>query len=68
MKQIKSGLDLNNFEVIDLILKKYPVVFMKDKRPESKLKWCIQYKGSGHYFETYNELLDYYNQNLRRKH
>lgn len=60
MKYLWKGLDLENFEVIKIILEKYPVIFMKDKRPHSKMKWCIEYKGNGHYFETYEDLLNYW--------
>lgn len=60
MKYLWKGLDLENFEVIKIIPQTHPVIFMKDTRPHSKLKWCIEHKGNGHYFETYEDLLSYW--------
>lgn len=60
MKYLWDGLDLKNFEFIKIIPRRNAIIFMKDKCPESKMKWCIEHKGNGHYFETYEDLLNYW--------
>lgn len=56
-----KNLDLENFEVFHTISlgDSHPVVVMRDKRSEAKAPWCIQYRGSGYYFQTLNEVIHY---------
>ena len=60
-KHLLKNLDLENFEVIRIISQEdiYPVIVTRDKRPDSKAHWCIQYRGSGYYFQTLKEVTDY---------
>lgn len=60
-KHLRKNLDLENFEVFHIIPlgDSYPVVVMRDKRSDAKAHWCIQYQGSGYYFQTLNEVIHY---------
>jgi hypothetical protein len=60
-KHLKKSLDLNNFDVIRIISlgKLHPAVVMRDKRPDAKAYWCIQYRGSGYYFQRLKEVTHY---------
>lgn len=57
-----EGLDLKNFEVIGIHpqTQDRAVIIMYDKRADSKKRWCLQFRGSGRYFETAEEALDYF--------
>jgi hypothetical protein len=54
-------LDYKNFEVIDIVPqdKEFAVTVMHDRRTDAHKPWCIQYRGSGRYFFTREELDDY---------
>ena len=47
-----------HFEVTDIIPQdsKFAVIIMHDKRTDAYKPWCVQYRGSGHYFFTRAEL------------
>lgn len=58
---LRKSLNLVSFEVIRVILLDdlNPVVVMRDKRAGSKRRWCVQYCGSGHYYQTLKAANDY---------
>ena len=61
MRYLWRGLDLVNFEVIQILPlnKRFAVIVMRDKRPNAFKRWCTEYAGSGHYFDTFEELQAY---------
>ena len=56
-----KGLDLKRYSVVRIVPqdKEHAVIIMfsNDKNDPH---WCLQYKGNGHYFDTFRQLLDYY--------
>jgi hypothetical protein len=56
-----NGLDLDRYEVVDIIPKdaKNAVIIMRHRDPDDR-HWCIEYLGSGHYFDTWDEMIAYY--------
>lgn len=56
-----DGLNLNRYEVIRIIpqSRDHAVIVMRC-RDEGDHHWCLQYKGNGHYFDTAQQLMDYY--------
>jgi hypothetical protein len=56
-----NGLDLDRYEVVDIIPKdaKNAVIIMRHLDPDDR-HWCIEYLGSGHYFDTWDEMVAYY--------
>ena len=59
--RLKRGIDLENFEVKRIISKttKIPVFIMKDSRADAFNPWCVQYRGTVHYYRTEEEAYDY---------
>ena len=56
-----KGLDLQRYSVVRIVpqSKEHAVIIMYSNEP-SDLRWCLQYKGNGHYFASAKELMDYY--------
>ena len=56
-----KGLNLKRYSVVRIIPQdsKHAVIIMfsNDKNDSH---WCLQYKGNGHYFDTAQQLIDYY--------
>lgn len=63
-----EGLDLAVFQVIRITLSESgnPIVIMRRKEPDNR-PWCLEYRGSGHYFETEEQLKHYYNKRFGKK-
>ena len=49
------------FEVVGIVPQdsRFAVIVMRDRRSDAVKPWCVQYRGSGHYFLTRDELDDY---------
>ena len=64
-----SGLSLGRFAVISIIpikpQKNEAVIVQFDRKPTPK-RWCIEYRGNGHYFETYDEMKQYFENRFKR--
>ena len=60
-QQLKKGLDLVNFDVFRILPQKPNVaaVILRSKHPDREHLWCVQYLGTGHYFSSYAEAVDY---------
>ena len=50
---IKAGLDTEHFDIIRVMSLGhfYLVIVMRDKLSEARDLWCLQHRGSGHYFK-----------------
>lgn len=57
-----KGLNLDDFDVIDILPqdRHSAVIIMKNKHSYAPKKWCLQYRGNGHYFDTEEELNAYF--------
>lgn len=57
-KYLWRGLDLVNFEVIEILPQTadYAVIIMLDKRENAVKPWCTEFRGSGRYFGTQTKL------------
>lgn len=57
-----DGLDLENYDIIGI----HPqttgqaVIIMRDNREDSLRPWCLQYRGTGRYFETAEDAIQYF--------
>ena len=60
-EQLKKGLDLVNFDVFRILPQKPTVaaVILRSKQPDREHLWCVQHLGTGHYFSSYAEAVDY---------
>lgn len=60
-QQLKKGLDLVNFDVFRILPQKPNVaaVILRSKHPDREHLWCVQHLGTGHYFSSYAEAVDY---------
>ena len=60
-QQLKKGLDLVNFEVFRILPQKPNVaaVILRSKQPDREHLWCVQHLGTGWYFDTYAQAVDY---------
>lgn len=60
-RYLHKGLNLDDFDVIDILPqdRHYAVIIMKNKHSYAPKKWCLQYRGNGHYFDTEEELRAY---------
>ena len=60
-KYLWKGLDLKRYSVVRIIPQdaKHAVIIMfsNDKNDPH---WCLQYKGNGHYFDTAQQLMNYF--------
>lgn len=56
-----KGLDLKRYSVAKIIPQDNTnaVIIMYSNDPNDP-HWCLQYKGNGHYFDTAQQLMDYY--------
>ena len=62
-----NGLDLVKYEVRKIIPQNQSdaVVIMQSHIPSDK-HWCLEYRGSGHYFSTFSELETYYKHRFKK--
>ena len=60
-QQLKKGLDLVNFDVFRILPQKPNVaaVILRSKQPDREHLWCVQHLGTGWYFDTYAQAVDY---------
>ena len=60
-KHLWNGLDLENFEVIHVLPQSddHAAIIMRSKSSDWGKLWCIQHRGTGRYFNTYAQMLDY---------
>ena len=63
-----KGLNYDRYEVIRIIPQNrdHAVIVMRC-RDEGDHHWCLQYCGNGHYFDTAQQLMDYYHSRKFRK-
>ena len=56
-----KGLDLKRYSVVRIVPqdKEHAVIIMFSNDANDP-HWCLQYKGNGHYFDTFQQLMDYY--------
>ena len=61
-RYLYKGLNLDDFDVIDILPqdRHSAVIIMKNKHSYAPKKWCLQYRGNGHYFDTEEELNAYF--------
>lgn len=61
LAKIFAGLDFYRYEILRIIPKtdRCAVVIQRCREPEN-LHYCVQYGGSGKYFSTWPEVVDYY--------
>lgn len=61
-RYLHKGLNLDDFTVVKIIPqdRHFAVIIMKNKDPYAPKKWCLQYRGNGHYFDTEEELNAYF--------
>ena len=55
-----KGLDLKRYAVVKIVPQDETnaVIIMRSKDPDRH--WCLEYMGGGHYFDTAQQLMDYY--------
>ena len=60
-QHLKKGLDLVNFDVFRILPQKPNVaaVILRSKQPDREHLWCVQHLGTGWYFDTYAQAVDY---------
>ena len=60
-QQLKKGLDLVNFDIFRILPQKPNVaaVILRSKQPNREHLWCVQHLGTGWYFNTYAQAVDY---------
>lgn len=67
-KYLWKGLDLKRYSVVRIIPQdaKHAVIIMfsNDKNDPH---WCLQYKGNGHYFDTAQQLMNYFHSRRFKK-
>lgn len=57
-----TGLDFNRYSVAEIIPQdRYNAVIIMKSNDKTNPHWCLQYRGGGHYFDTVQQLLNYYN-------
>lgn len=63
-----KGLDLKRYAVVRIIPqdKAHAVIIMFSNDRDDP-HWCLQYKGNGHYFDTFHQLMDYYHRRCFQK-
>lgn len=61
-----KGLDLERYSVFKIIPQDEDnaaiIMYCNDK---DNPHWCVEYLGSGHYFSTFGELVNYYNSRFK---
>jgi len=60
-KYLWKGLDLKWYSVVQIVPQdeEHAVVIMYSNDPGDP-HWCLQYKGNSRYFDTAQQLMDYY--------
>ena len=60
-RYLRKELDLKRYSVVRIVpqSKEHAVIIMYSNDPNDP-HWCLQYKGNGHYFDTAQQLMDYY--------
>lgn len=60
-KYLWKGLDLKRYSVVRIIPQdaKHAVIIMFSNDKDDP-HWCLQYKGNGHYFDTFQQLMNYF--------
>lgn len=63
-----AGLDYERYEVVRIIPQntQSAAIIMKSQN-DYDTPWCIEYRGCGHYFETFKELQDFYRERFRKE-
>ena len=63
-----KGLNLERYAVVKIIPqdKEHAVILMFSKDKDDP-HWCLEYRGNGHYFDTAQQMMDYF-QSRRFKH
>ena len=63
-----SGLDYDRYEVIKIIPQttNFAAIVMKS-RNTIDTPWCLEYRGTGHYFDTYEELQKFYFKHFKKR-
>jgi len=61
-----DGLDLNRYSVVRIIPqdKTNAVIVMYSNDPTDP-HWCLEYMGGGHYFDTVQQMMDYYDSRFK---
>lgn len=67
-KYLWKGLDLNRYSVVRIIPQdaQHAVIIMFSNEKDDP-HWCLQYKGNGHYFDTFQQLMDYFHSRRFKK-
>lgn len=67
-KYLWKGLDLNRYSVVRIIPQdaKHAVIIMFSN-DRNDPHWCLQYKGNGHYFDTFQQLMNYFHSRRFKK-
>ena len=67
-KHLWKGLDLNRYSVVRIIPQDAQhaviIMFSNDRNDPH---WCLQYKGNGHYFDTFQQLMNYFHSRRFKK-
>ena len=63
-----KGLNLERYSVVRIVpqTREHAVIIMYSKDPNDP-HWCLQYRGNGHYFDTAQQLMDYYHSRRFKK-
>lgn len=63
-----KGLNLKRYSVVRIIPQgaKHAVIIMFSNDKDDP-HWCLQYKGNGHYFDTFQQLMDYFHSRRFKK-
>ena len=63
-----AGLDYGRYEVIKIIPQttNFASIVMKS-RNTTDTPWCLKYCGTGHYFDTYEELQSFYFDHFKKR-
>lgn len=61
-----DGLDLKRYSVVRIIPqdKTNAVIVMYSNDPTDP-HWCLEYMGGGHYFDTVQQMMDYYDSRFK---
>ena len=63
-----KGLDLKRYSVVRIVPQNAEhaviIMFSNDKDDPH---WCLQYKGNGHYFDTFQQLMNYFHSRRFKK-
>ncbi len=59
------GLDFSRYEVMRVISNAGDLTIIQKSTDEQNTHYCLQYRGSGRYFDTWEELSDYYTKRFK---